>query len=175
MRRLVFMLFGLCLAAAAPPLSRADQTLQAQDRTRADMIQAIEQRFWGRIVEDLGLDGQQAQRLRATVREYASRRRDLERRERELKQALARQLRPGIAADQARVAELTDALLTLKVEYAQSFRDEHRAVGAFLDPVQQAQLLAVRERLMQRIRQIQQQRQRQQRGTDRIDRDPLNP
>jgi hypothetical protein len=125
------------------------------------MLQAIERRFWSRVVEDLGLSGDQSSRLRVTVREFSQQRRDLERTERELKQALARQLRPGIAADQDSVARLTDALLQLKVDYAGSFRDEHREVGSYLNPVQQAQLLVVRERLMQRIRAIRQQRDSQ--------------
>jgi hypothetical protein len=127
-------------------------------RQRAQMLQTLERRFWSRVVEDLGLTGDQTSRLRETVREFSQQRRELERTERELKQALARQLRPGIAADQDSVAYLTDALLQLKVDYAASFRDEHREVGSYLNPVQQAQLLVVRERLMQRIRAIQQQR-----------------
>ena len=146
------------MAAATPGLAQQGARPGVQ---RAQVIQAIERRFWARVVEDLGLSDEQADRLRTTVREYSLRRRDLERREGELKQALARQLRPGVAADQDSVAKLTDAFLELRVAYAQSFRDEHREVGGYLDPVQQAQLLVVRERLMQRIRQIQQQRQDQ--------------
>jgi len=146
------------MAAATPGMAQQGARPGVQ---RAQVIQAIERRFWARVVEDLGLSDEQAGRLRTTVREYSLRRRDLERREGELKQALARQLRPGVAADQDSVAKLTDAFLELRVAYAQSFRDEHREVGAYLNPVQQAQLLVVRERLMQRIRQIQQQRQDQ--------------
>jgi hypothetical protein len=158
MRRLLLLVSVTVVAFAAP---MAAQQRAGQDRPRAQMLQAIERRFWARVVEDLGLTGDQASRLRQTVREFSQQRRDLERTERELKQALARQLRPGIAADQDSVARLTDALLQLKVEYAGTFRDEHREAGSYLNPVQQAQLLVVRERLMQRIRAIQQQRDRQ--------------
>ena len=158
MRRLLLLVSVTVVVFAAPI---AAQQRAGQGRQRVQMLQAIERRFLARVVEDLGLTGDQASRLRQTVREFSQQRRDLERTERELKQALARQLRPGIAADQDSVAQLTDALLQLKVDYAGTFRDEHREVGSYLNPVQQAQLLVVRERLMQRIRAIQQQRDRQ--------------
>ena len=155
MYRLLVLVSVAVMGLVAPVVA---QQGAAQGRQRAQMLQAIERRFWSRVVEDLGLRGDQASRLRETVREFSQRRRELERTERELKQALARQLRPGIAADQDSVARLTDALLQLKVDYAGTFREEHREVGSYLNPVQQAQLLIVRERLMQRIRGIQQQR-----------------
>jgi hypothetical protein len=155
MYRLLLLVSVAVMAFAAPVVA---QQGAAQGRQRAQMLQAIERRFWARVVEDLGLSSDQSSRLRETVREFSQRRRELERTERELKQALARQLRPGIAADQDSVARLTDALLQLKVDYAGTFREEHREVGSYLNPVQQAQLLIVRERLMQRIRGIQQQR-----------------
>lgn len=158
MRRLLLLVSVTVVVFAAPI---AAQQRAGQGRQRVQMLQAIERRFLARVVEDLGLTGDQASRLRQTVREFSQQRRDLERTERELKQALARQLRPGIAADQDSVAQLTDALLQLKVDFAGTFRDEHREVGSYLNPVQQAQLLVVRERLMQRIRAIQQQRDRQ--------------
>ena len=158
MRRLL-LLVSVTVAAFAAPI--AAQQRVGQGRQRVQMLQAIERRFLARVVEDLGLTGDQASRLRQTVREFSQQRRDLEQTERELKQALARQLRPGVAADQDSVARLTDALLQLKVDYVGTFRDEHREVGSYLNPVQQAQLLVVRERLMQRIRAIRQQRDRQ--------------
>ena len=156
--RWLIVVLGVSTGMMAGTTQGAAQQGVRPGAQRAQMIQTIERRFWARVVEDLGLNNGQATRLRATVREYSQRRRELERREGELKQALARQLRPGIAADQDSVAKLTNAFLDIRVEYAQSFRDEHRDVGSYLNPVQQAQLLVVRERLMQRIRAIQQER-----------------
>jgi len=156
--RWLILILGVSTGMMAGTTPGAAQQGVRPGAQRAQMIQTIERRFWARVVEDLGLNNDQATRLRATVREYSQRRRELERREGELKQALARQLRPGIAADQDSVAKLTNAFLDIRVAYAQSFRDEHRDVGSYLNPVQQAQLLVVRERLMQRIRAIQQER-----------------
>lgn len=156
--RWLILILGVSTGMMAGTTPGAAQQGVRPGAQRAQMIQTIERRFWARVVEDLGLNNDQATRLRATVRDYSQRRRELERREGELKQALARQLRPGIAADQDSVAKLTNAFLDIRVAYAQSFRDEHRDVGSYLNPVQQAQLLVVRERLMQRIRAIQQER-----------------
>ncbi|HSM15988.1 MAG TPA: hypothetical protein VK845_03185 [Gemmatimonadales bacterium] len=156
--RWLIVILGVSTGMMAGTTPGAAQQGARPGAQRAQMIQTIERRFWARVVEDLGLNNDQATRLRATVRDYSQRRRELERREGELKQALARQLRPGIAADQDSVAKLTNAFLDIRVAYAQSFRDEHRDVGSYLNPVQQAQLLVVRERLMQRIRAIQQER-----------------
>jgi hypothetical protein len=67
-------------------------------------------------------------------------------------------LRPGVAANKERVGRLTDQLLELKVRYAQSYRDEVKDLSGFLDPVQVAQFLVLRERLFDRIREAQENR-----------------
>lgn len=139
-------------------------SLAAQDtgatRPRADLLrQRIEQRFTARVQEELGLSDDQTTKLRSTAREYATRRRELEAQERDLRSALAAQLRPGIAADQNRVAELTSKLVDLRVAYAQSFRDEMREHSKYLTPVQRAQLYVMRERLLQRVQEVRDRRE----------------
>jgi hypothetical protein len=71
-----------------------------------------------------------------------------------LRDALEAQLRPGVAADRDSVARLTDALVEMRGAYAQTFRDEHRDVSRFLDPVQRARLYMMRERLMRRAHEV---------------------
>ncbi len=156
MRTAAFLSALLALSAVHP--------LQAQDtganRPRADLLrQRIEERFAARVQEELGLSHDQTTKLRSTAREYASRRRELEAQERDLRSALAAQLRPGVAADQERVAELTTRLVELKVAYAQSFRDEMREHSKYLSPVQRAQLYVMRERLLQRVQEVRDQRE----------------
>jgi hypothetical protein len=56
------------------------------------------------------------------------------------------------------VAKLTDAMLDLKVRYAQSFKDEIKEMSAYLDPVQRAQFMVLRERLLERVREVREQR-----------------
>jgi len=147
------VLAGLLLAASGT--SRLAAQVQDEPPARAqELRQRIEDRFAARVQEELGLTDDQTSRLRTTAREYGTRRRDLEARERELRSALAGQLRPGVAADQDSVARVTQSLLDLKVTYAQTYRDEMADLSRYLTPVQRAQLFIMRERLMQRVKEI---------------------
>jgi hypothetical protein len=98
------------------------------------------------------------QRLRTTVGAYAGRRRDLEARQRDLRRALGGQLRPGVAATADSVARLTDELLDVRVRYAESFREEQRQLARYLDPVQRAKLMLLRDRLTNRAQELRRRR-----------------
>jgi hypothetical protein len=114
--------------------------------------QRIADRFAARVQEELGLSDQQASRMRDVVGGYFVKRRNMEAEERRVRQALAGELRPGVAANKENVARLTNQLLDGKIRHTQSFKDEVRDLSAFLDPVQVAQFLVLRERLLDRIR-----------------------
>ena len=151
MRRLVFA--GLALVAVlVAPLAAQDS---AAPGPRAPALRRlIEERFAARIQEQLGLSNEQMTKLRATTVKFGGRRRELEGRQLAIRRALALQLRPGTAANQDSVAQLTDDLLGGRVAYAQTFRDELSELKTFLDPVQRAQLMAMRERLLRRAQQF---------------------
>jgi LTXXQ motif family protein len=152
MTRTLALLGGVLSLLAVHSLAAQDSSVA---RPRADLLrQRIEERFATRVQEELGLTDDQTTKLRSTAREYAGRRRELEAQERDLRGALAAQLRPGVAADQDRVADLTGKLVDLKVTYAQSFRDEMREQSKYLTPVQRAQLYVMRERLLQRVQEV---------------------
>ena len=51
------------------------------------------------------------------------------------------------------MARLTRDLLDLRVQYAESWRDEMKQLS-FLTPVQRARLLLMRERLLQRVHEM---------------------
>jgi hypothetical protein len=119
--------------------------------------QRIEERFAQRVQEQLGLSDEQATKLRSTSQEYGDRRRKMEARERDLRVALTGQLRPGVAANQDSVARLTKALVDLRVDYANTWRDEMNALS-YLTPVQRAQLYVMRDRLLQRVQEIRDER-----------------
>jgi hypothetical protein len=74
----------------------------------------------------------------------------METRQRTLCDALAGQLRPGVGASPDSVGRLTDELMGLTVHYAESFREEQAELARFLDPVQRARVLILRERLLER-------------------------
>jgi hypothetical protein len=153
MRSLVAVL--TLAAAGLGPVSAQDP-----DTTRPhaqELRQRIEERFAQRVQEQLGLNDEQTAKLRATSREYGERRRVLETRERDLRVALTAQLRPGVAADQDSVARLTKALVDLRVDYAKTWRDEMNDLS-YLTPVQRAQLYVMRDRLLQRVQEIRDER-----------------
>jgi Spy/CpxP family protein refolding chaperone len=119
----------------------------------------VEERFALQVKEQLGLTDDQAGRLRGAMAGIADKRRTMERQERALRQALNRQLRPGVAADADSVGRLVDVLTELRVAYAETFREEMREVAAILTPVQRGQYLLLRDRLIQRVQEIRQSRQ----------------
>ncbi|MDQ3137751.1 MAG: hypothetical protein M3Q93_09200 [Gemmatimonadota bacterium] len=123
-------------------------------RPRAEELRRrVRERVAERIRDDLELTSEQMRRLRATVGSHAVQRRDLEARQRVLRRALGGQLRPGVAASPDSVGRLTDELMAVRVRYAESFRDEQAELAAFLDPIQRARVMLLRERLADRARQ----------------------
>jgi hypothetical protein len=125
------------------------------DLGRADQLRRqIEDRFSARVQEELGLTDDQTAKMRLTASTFFAKRRTLEQEERRLRQALAGQLRPGIAANQDSVARLMESLLQVKERYLDTFREELKEMAAYLSPVQRAQYYILRERLMERVRQV---------------------
>jgi hypothetical protein len=155
MRHIMIALAGTLLGTF--PLHAQESGPETGSRA-IELRRQIEDRFAARVREDLGLTDRQAARMREVVGGYFEKRRGMEREERQLRQSLAGELRPGVAANQQRVGQLTDQLLELKVRYAQSYRDEVKELSGFLDPVQVAQFLILRERLFDRIREARERR-----------------
>ncbi|HEU5041755.1 MAG TPA: Spy/CpxP family protein refolding chaperone [Gemmatimonadales bacterium] len=154
MRRTMLVAVALTLGAA-PAWSQGPDTARP---AREEMRRRLDEHFTARVREELGLDERQTARLRETATTFGGRRRELETRERTVRSALESQLRPGIAADRDSVARLTDALVEMRTAYAQTFRDEHKEISKFLDPVQRARLYMMRERLMRRVHEVRDER-----------------
>ncbi len=149
MQRLFTIVAVLQLVAA--PL--AAQALE-DDRPRADELRLrIEERFAAKVKEELGLTDEQTGKMRVTLTNFFTRRRELEAEDFRLRNALAGQLRPGVAADQDSVGRLTQAMLDLKIRYAQSYKDEMKELSGYLTPVQRAQFFLLREKLIEKVRQ----------------------
>jgi Spy/CpxP family protein refolding chaperone len=113
----------------------------------------IERRFSERIKEELQLTDEQAVKLKEVAMENGSRRRELRRRERALYAAIDQQLDAGERADQDSVAHMTQELLDLRVDYAQSIRQEMGKL-TFLTPVQRARLMIMRDHLLHRVHEM---------------------
>jgi len=151
MRRFVFVGLAL-LTTVGAPLAAQDST--APGPRALALRHRIEERFAARIQEQLGLSNEQMTKLGATTMKFGGRRRDLEGRQLAIRRAMELQLRPGIAANRDSVAKLMDNLLGGRVAYAQTYRDESSELKTYLDPVQRAQLMTMRERLLRHARQF---------------------
>ena len=156
MRTLWGMVLAVALAGLAAPL-HAQEPGPTRPRLE-ELRRRVRERVAQRIRQDLNLTPDQMQQLRATVGTYAGRRRDLEARQRSLREALGGQLRPGLAATPDSVARLTDELMDVRVRYAESFRDEQRELSRYLDPVQRAKLMLLRDRLTNRVQEFRRRR-----------------
>jgi periplasmic protein CpxP/Spy len=147
-------LWSLVLVLVLVPLhSAVAQGADTTEPRRADSLrQRIEERFASRVQAELGLTNDQTAKLKATNQSYSGRRRELRDRAMRVREALAKQLQPGVAANQDSVAKLTDAMIDLKLSSAQLTRDEMKDVSKYLTPVQRARLLVMRERFMERVK-----------------------
>ena len=154
------LMLGCVLVALSAVPALAQQPTGPESR-REELRRRLEERFALRVQEEINLSTDQMSRLRSTSREFAGRRRKLEAQQRDLRRALADQMRPGIAADKDSIAKLTDGLVELRVDYARTLKDEMAELGKFLDPVQRAKLLLVRDRLIERVQTL---RERQEGG-----------
>jgi hypothetical protein len=114
----------------------------------------IEERFAVRAQQDLGLTNDQTTKLRATSQQFGARRGELRTQGQRLREALAAQLRPGVAANQDSVAKLTDAMIALRMSEAQASRDEVKEQSKYLNPVQRARLYVMRERFAHRVKEV---------------------
>jgi hypothetical protein len=152
--RLAFL--TLLLAGVAG--SAAGQDSSGPAGRRDELRKLIQERFTERAREELRLTDEQTSRLRETNRKFGEKRRDLEARRSAVREAMSNQLRPGVAANRDSLSKLTDAASEIRVQYAQTFRDEMRETSKYLDPVQRAQLLTMRERLLKRVREIRSER-----------------
>ena len=147
--------YRLSLLLLLSPLAAGYAQRADTSSARADSLrQQIEERFASRAQERLGLTNDQTAKLRATSRQFGARRGELHSRAHSLREALASQLRPGVAANQDSVAKLTDAMIELRLAEAQLSRDEIREQSKYLNSVQRAQLYVMRERFAHRIKEV---------------------
>jgi hypothetical protein len=150
-------LVGWTLAAlivAATPASAQ----QLVPRQRAALVQDINRMFLAQVTREMDLSADQVPRFQRVVTTWAQKRATLETEERRLRQALAGEQRPGVAANPDSVARFVDALNDNRVEYANTFRDEMHELTPILTPVQRGQFQIARDRLLQRVKELQQQR-----------------
>ena len=152
----LFCSVALLVAPLYPAMGQQRDT----SRVGSDSLrQRIEERFASRVQQELGLNNDQAAKLRSSSQQFGTRHRDLRARQQQLREALGAQLRPGVAANQDSVARLTDALIDLRLTAAQLTRDEMKDVGKYLSPVQRARYFMMRERFQHRVKELRDRRE----------------
>ncbi|HXF95523.1 MAG TPA: hypothetical protein VNI61_05420 [Gemmatimonadales bacterium] len=153
MKHIVLM---ACLAVAFPAslLGAQDRPGPPDSARRAALRAQIERRFAEHVRRELGLTDDQAAKLRATQERYGERRRALLERQRELRQALGAQMRPGQAANPDSVRQLMDALQAGRAELFKLEQEEDREMATYLSPVQRARFQMMRERFLQRVQEL---------------------
>ena len=138
------------LASVTPAWAQRSDSTGSQ---RSDSLRhRIEERFSARVQERLGLTDDQTAKLKASSQTYGTRRRELRDREQRIRDGLRSQLQPGVAANRDSVTRLTDALIELKLQAAQSAREEMKELSTYLNPVQRARLYLMREQLYHRVK-----------------------
>ena len=147
--------YGLSLLLLLSPLAVSHAQRADTSAARADSLRhRIEERFASRAQEQLGLTNDQTAKLRATSLQFGTRRGELRTRAHRLREALAAQLQPGVAANQDSVAKLTDAMIELRLTEAQLSRDEIKEQSKYLNSVQRARLYVMRERFAHRVKEV---------------------
>jgi hypothetical protein len=126
---------------------------------RQALLEEINRRFVNQVIAEMGLTEAQIPRFKRVVVSWAQKRAVLDQEERRLRQALiGGELRPGVAANPDSVAKFVDGINAVRVEYAETFRDEMRDLTPILTPVQRGQFQIRRDQFLQRVRDLQQQR-----------------
>jgi hypothetical protein len=149
---------SVLLALGVSAVAMAQDPAPAPAPRREVLRDRIEQTFLARAREEMSLTDEQATKLLAVTRRTSERRRTLESENRRLNQALAREMRPGVAADPRALRRTLDSVVDLRVAVAQVYRDEQRELSSFLSDVQRAQYHVLRERFLARVEDVRVQR-----------------
>ena len=149
------MLWIVALAVAPSIAAAQAGTGPAPDSARAGRLRAeIERRFDERVRVELGLTADQTTRLKATQERFGVRRRELMRQQWQHREALQRQMQPGVAAQPDSVRVHLDGLQAGRGELLKLDQDEDREMAGYLTPVQRARFQFMRQRLMERANEV---------------------
>lgn len=145
-RYLIALLLGAGLAAPA--------ALPAQDRPaparRAELEARVFDRFVAVAADRLDLTAEQQTRFVATLKDYAARRRELAGRGGTLRRQLLRALESDATSD-VEFRQILGSLEQLRADEQRIWKAEQEALGGILSPRQQAQLVVLRARMIDRV------------------------
>lgn len=134
-----------------PPATAANANQQA-------LARQVRQAFAGVVRRQLSLNDDQARRLQQVDDYYQKQRGEVNKDEREARLALKTALEDSTATpDQAKVDEYMGRLVKAQRRRAELLEAEQKDLSGFLNPVQRAKYVALRDQLNRRIAQLRQQ------------------
>ena len=155
----VWWVLMLAAVVSLGPLA-AQEPAEPQDTAEAAQLrQQIEQRFHQIVRQRLALSDDQDAKLRATQERFGAQRRDLMREQADHRQALDRQMQPGVAANSDSVQVHMQGIQRNQERLLRLQQDEDREMAGYLTPVQRAQYQMLRDRLATRLSELRRQRQ----------------
>jgi Spy/CpxP family protein refolding chaperone len=153
----VTMIGVVGLLVLAAPVAAQTPGDRPSDRA-GELRQQVMHRFMTQVRTNTGMDDEQFARFEQLTRDSFDARQQQRQREREIWQALEREMRPGVAADSSVVADLLDELIALGEAKVEQARREQAEYAAFLTPVQRAQVVMAWHWLETNIERIREER-----------------
>jgi hypothetical protein len=151
---------SLAHPARAQTAQPDDSVSAAPQGPRRQMLeQRVRQRFEQIVRERLQLTDDQMRKLRQTNQRFMMQRRTLTEEERGLRSEIRRELQPGVAANQAHVAVITDSLFAIQHQRLDLAQAEQKELATYLSPVQRVRYYGLQEQLRRRLELIRQRRQ----------------
>lgn len=136
------------------PLARGRRGGQAPAGAQA-LRREVRQRFAEVVRRQLALTDDQAQRLQQTDTKYQRQRQEIQRDERDARQGLRRMLADTAGTpDATKVDQYISRLVQAQRKRADLLEAEQKDLAGFLNPVQRAKFMALREQLNQRITEL---------------------
>lgn len=149
------MVLGLAtVAALLAPIAATAQPPGGRARLQRDRVQLereVRERLASVVKERLGLTDEQMSRLSEVNQRYDLRRRDLVRRDRDVRIAIRDQIMGSAAPNDERVGQLLLDTQRIARERLDLLESEQAELARFLTPVQRAKYLGLQEQMRQRI------------------------
>ena len=108
------------------------------------------------VRRQLNLDDQKMRKLEETDAKFEPERRNLTRDEREARQALKAAMEDSASGDQSKIDASMKRVLAIQHRRVELLESEQNDLATFLTPKQRAQYFAIRERVMRRMAEMEQ-------------------
>ncbi len=158
-RTVILTLAAALMAVPAPVLAQRPgrDAMRRQGGVRVEMERRVRARFQQRLFADLGLTARERSSVQDVMETFRQRRREVAQREREARQrvrALEALRANGEEIPEAEARAVLAAIMELRDEEAQLFKDEQAALLETLRPHQVLGLLQAREAFGEQIRRL---------------------